>query len=283
MRDSPAPSMEILISLSLIRRRWPSWVLTGSPSTATSSSSSSKAEPEKVVASPAAAPQEESGSRAEDLEVQKKKEASKPTEEHASEPPAKKNMDVMEVARTVDAAVKAKEKLAEASIAKAREDMEKRKKELEAQFAEEQRRLEEEEQRLAKLQDELKTGLTETDKAHVQKLRSSIEGVGREVVALEREVATRKLAMQRATDSYVEAEESLASKREARRRLEEEMLDLILSTGKAKDEKLNQVLQNVPEVGASASVKQSSPSGEVAEPAPAPAPKEEESEAPKGG
>ena len=51
--------------------------------------------------------------------------------------------------------------------------------------------------------------------------------------------------MQRATTAYCTAQEALASKRNARRELEEEMLELLLSAGRAKDEKLNEVLQKI--------------------------------------
>mmetsp|Transcript_97793 Transcript_97793/g.310146 ORF Transcript_97793/g.310146 Transcript_97793/m.310146 type:complete len:93 (+) Transcript_97793:492-770(+) len=55
--------------------------------------------------------------------------------------------------------------------------------------------------------------------------------------------------MRRATDAYVEAEERLAQRREQRRRLEEEMLELILSAGRAKDARLTGVLLQVPQAG----------------------------------
>ncbi|CAE7300674.1 PPID, partial [Symbiodinium pilosum] len=79
-------------------------------------------------------------------------------------------------------------------------------------------------------------------------LRTAIESCGRAVRTLEREVSSKKDAMQKATDAYVEAEERLADAKSAMKKLEEEMLEIILATGKAKDARLTDLLMKVPEV-----------------------------------
>lgn len=167
-----------------------------------------------------------------------------PKEPSAAQAP--RNLDVNEVARTVDAAVRAKEELAKHSLSKARSEMLARKADMEARHAEEERRIKEAEAQLAELETELHTGVTRDGRARVEELRRCIEGVGKEVAVLEREVASRKEAMRRATEAYVDMEERLAEKREARERYEKEMLDLILTTGKAKDERMNSLLSKVP-------------------------------------
>jgi len=163
-------------------------------------------------------------------------------------PPPTRQLDPLEVAKTVDQATKAKEELARQSIHRARDEVLAQRAALKAQMEEQERRLREEEQHLVRLEHELRTGVNQDERSRIEALRAQIETRGREVGALEREVSTRREAMRRATDAYVEAEERLAERREARRRLEEEMLDLILSTGRAKDARLTGLLLQVPEV-----------------------------------
>lgn len=164
------------------------------------------------------------------------------------EAPVPRDLDVHEVARTVDAAVRAKEELAKNSLSKARAEMLARKADMEARHAEEERRIKEAELQLAELETELQTGVSRDGRARIEELRRLIESMGKEVAVLEREVATRKEAMQRATEAYVDVEEKLAEKRETRQQYEQEMLDLILATGKAKDDKMNNLLSKVPDV-----------------------------------
>merc|ERR1712032_1284779 len=102
---------------------------------------------------------------------------------------------------------------------------------MEARFAEEARRMQQEEASLAKLEQELKTGFNKKEQSRIKELRATIEASSREITALERETNTRRDAMIRATDAYVDAEERLTQGRAARKKLEEEMLELILDTG----------------------------------------------------
>merc|ERR1711870_26494 len=104
---------------------------------------------------------------------------------------------------------------------------------------------------LAQLEKELQSGCNQNERMQIETLRAQIEAGGREVSRIEQEVSSKRLAMQRATDAYISAEERLQQKKEERRKLEERMLDLILSTGKAKDEKLTGLLMQVPDACAS--------------------------------
>lgn len=94
----------------------------------------------------------------------------------------------------------------------------------------------------------MQTGVSRDGRARVEELRGYIESVSKEVSVLEREVVTKKEAMRRATEAYVDVEEKLAEKKEVRQQYEQEMLELILATGKAKDEKMNSLLSKVPDV-----------------------------------
>mmetsp|Transcript_8646 Transcript_8646/g.26924 ORF Transcript_8646/g.26924 Transcript_8646/m.26924 type:complete len:332 (+) Transcript_8646:73-1068(+) len=176
--------------------------------------------------------------------------AREPAPSSALDPPsAARQLDALEVARSVDEATKAKEELAMLSIHRARDEVLAQRAALKAQVEEQERRLREEEVQLARLERELRSGVNQDERSKIEALRAQIEVRGREVGVLEREVATRRDMMRRATDAYVEAEERLAQRREQRRRLEEEMLELILSAGRAKDDRLTGVLLQVPEVG----------------------------------
>lgn len=163
---------------------------------------------------------------------------------------AGRGLNVLEVARSVDEATKAKEQLASDALVRARDEVAAKKAALQAQMREQELRLQEEERRLATLEDELKMGCTQADRKKVQELRVAIEAEGRDIRYLEREVDAKRETMRRATDAYVEAEERLTSRRERRKTLEEEMLTLILETGKAKDAKLTDLLMKVPETKA---------------------------------
>lgn len=159
-----------------------------------------------------------------------------------------RDLNVLEVARSVDEATRAKEQLARDSIVRARDEVQARKAALQAQMREKELQLLEEERRLAGLEQELKTGCSLAEQKRVQDLRTAIESRGRAVRTLEREVSSKKDAMQRATDAYVEAEERLADAKSSMKKLEEEMLEIILTTGKAKDARLTDLLMKVPEV-----------------------------------
>jgi len=162
-----------------------------------------------------------------------------------------RELDALEVVKSVDKATKAKEELARQSINRARDEVLAQRAALKAQMEEQERKLHEEERHLARLERELRSGVNQDERTRIEALRAQIETRGREVGALEREVSTKREAMRRATEAYVEAEERLAQRRELRRRLEEEMLELILSTGRAKDARLTGLLLQVPEVGGS--------------------------------
>lgn len=157
---------------------------------------------------------------------------------------------MLEVARSVDEATKAKEQLATDALVRARDEVAAKKVALQAQMREQELRLQEEERRLTTLEDELKMGCSQADRKKVQELRVAIETEGRDIRCLEREVDAKRETMRRATDAYVEAEERLTWRREQRKALEEEMLALILETGKAKDAKLTDLLMKVPETKA---------------------------------
>eukprot|EP00927_Polykrikos_kofoidii_P056273 TRINITY_DN50422_c0_g1_i1.p1 TRINITY_DN50422_c0_g1~~TRINITY_DN50422_c0_g1_i1.p1 ORF type:complete len:302 (-),score=84.76 TRINITY_DN50422_c0_g1_i1:134-982(-) len=158
-----------------------------------------------------------------------------------------RTLDALEVKRSVDEAMKAKESLARQSIARAREEVLARKAALQRQHAEEELRLQEEERALASIEDELHKGGDKKERLKIEELRAAIENVGRDIFYMERDVSNKRIAMQRATDAYVDAEERLASRRAARQDLEKDMLDMILSVGRAKDDRLNGLLQRVPE------------------------------------
>ncbi|CAE7450696.1 PPID [Symbiodinium natans] len=159
-----------------------------------------------------------------------------------------RDLNVLEVARSVDEATRAKEQLARDSIVRARDEVQARKAALQAQMREKELQLMEEERRLAGLEQELKTGCSLAEQKKVQDLRTAIESRGRAVRTLEREVSSKKDTMQRATDAYIEAEERLACAKHSMKKLEEEMLEIILSSGKEKDARLTDLLMKVPEV-----------------------------------
>lgn len=163
-----------------------------------------------------------------------------------------RTLDVTEVGRSVDAAVAAKEALARSSITKAKQELLAKKKAMEVRQKEEEREMLQAAQQLAALEGELQNGVSRSSQQRIQELRRSIEGIGREISVLEREVASKKEAMRVATEVYVVAEERLAQKRDTRDSFNKEMLDLILSSGKAKDEHLTKVLSSVPVVTVSA-------------------------------
>jgi len=154
----------------------------------------------------------------------------------------------LEVQRTVDEATKAKEELARHSINRARDEVLAQRQALKVQMEEQERRLKHEEDQLAQLDRELRSGVGKDEGVRIKALRSRIEAAGREVNLLEREVASRKESMRRATDAYVDAEERLTQKRSARQKMEEEMLDLVLATGRNRDARLTGLLLQVPNV-----------------------------------
>jgi len=156
---------------------------------------------------------------------------------------APRELTAMEAARSVEEAVKAKEALVRMTLQKAQEDMVAKRKELEERRRREEKELEEQERELQRLH--VVAQGDGVDNARVQHLRNAIEEIGREMRYLERDVAAKLAAMQRATEAYCTAQESLASQRDKRKRLEDEMLELMLSAGKAKDEKLNDILQKI--------------------------------------
>jgi len=159
--------------------------------------------------------------------------------------PAGRSMDALEVARSVEQATKMKEQLANDSIHRAKAEVLAQRAALQAQMAEQERLLREEEARLAKLEQELRSGCNKDERLRVEALRKEIETCGRDEKALEREVARCRDTMRKATDAYVDAEERLNARRKSRKELEEEMTQLILATGKAKDEKLTGLLMQV--------------------------------------
>jgi len=175
-------------------------------------------------------------------------EATPPAPGPPVQPPSKgRSLDVLEVARSVDQATSMKERLARDSIVKAREDVLAQRASLQAQWKAQELKSLEEEKRLIFLEEELKTGCNQADRKKVQDLRTSMESACRELRWIEKEVASKLEVMRKATDSYVEAQERLAVKQESRKKLEEEMLDVILSTGRAKDVHLTNLLMKVPE------------------------------------
>merc|ERR1712039_44267 len=119
---------------------------------------------------------------------------------------------------------------------------------LKAQMAAQEKQLAEEERRLKQLEEELHSGVNKDEKAKIAALRAKIEAAGRAEVAAMREVEAKREAMRRATDAYVDAEERLTRQKQARKEVEDEMLELVLSTGKAKDARLTQVLMKVPDM-----------------------------------
>jgi hypothetical protein len=157
--------------------------------------------------------------------------------------PAARELSSLEAAQSVEAAVKAKEELVKLSLLKAKEDVAAKRRELEERRLREERELEAQERELIRLHQQASTDGVDT--ARVQRLRNEIESAGREMRYLERDVASKLCAMQKATEAYITAQESLTQKREARKRLEEEMLELMLSAGKARDQTLNQVLEKI--------------------------------------
>jgi len=184
-----------------------------------------------------------------------------PRAEQEVDPPVMpvRTLDSLEVTRSVEQAMKAKEALAKQSILRARDEVILRRAALHKKHEEEQLRLQEEDAQLQQLEAELKTGCSSDMRTQIEKLRKPIELAGREVATLEREVEVRREAMRRATDAYVDAVELLQSKKSARQKMEQDMLEIILSTGKAKDAKLTQVLSSVPVAGESVKSKLAEP------------------------
>lgn len=184
-----------------------------------------------------------------------------PRAEQEVDPPVMpvRTLDSLEVTRSVEQAMKAKEALAKQSILSARNEVILRRAALQKKHEEEQLRLQEEDAQLQQLEAELKTGCSNDMRTQIEKLRKPIELVGREVATLEREVEVKREAMRRATDAYVDAVELLQSKKSARQKMEKDMLEIILSTGKAKDAKLTQVLSSVPVAGESVKSKLAEP------------------------
>lgn len=146
--------------------------------------------------------------------------------------PVTRQLDTLEVARSVEAATKAKESLARESLMKAKDEVLERRARLQAEHAERQRRLEEEERQLKALEEELHKGCSSKEEINVQALRKTIEAAGRELATLEKDVNAKRLAMQKATEAYVSAEEMLTAKRAARQKLEEEMLETFCRSGR---------------------------------------------------
>lgn len=163
------------------------------------------------------------------------------------EEPTGRTLNALEVARSVDTATKAKEELAKQSINRARETVQAQRAALQAKMKEQEQKFLEDERQLAQLEKELQTGCNQDERIQIATLRAQIEAGGREVHRIEQEVSSKRLAMQRATDAYINAEERLQQKKDERRKLEEKMMDLILSTGKAKDEKLTGLLMQMPD------------------------------------
>lgn len=151
-------------------------------------------------------------------------------------------MDVLEVVRSVDQATKMKEQLAKDSISRAQGQVMAARAALQAEMKEQERRLKEEEQRLGRLELELRAGCNGDERTHIEALRKEIETTRRDQQVMERDVASKREAMRRATDAYVDAEDKLSAKRTACRKLEERMTELILSMGRAKDERLTGLL-----------------------------------------
>merc|ERR1711865_66566 len=81
--------------------------------------------------------------------------------------------------------------------------------------------------------------------AEVKALRVKIEGIGRQMHVVSRDVEAKRVVMQRATEAYAEAEEGLSVLRERKRGMEEGMLDILLDVGRRRDEKLNAVLTKI--------------------------------------
>ncbi|OLP91072.1 Peptidyl-prolyl cis-trans isomerase D [Symbiodinium microadriaticum] len=148
-----------------------------------------------------------------------------------------RDLNVLEVARSVDEATRAKEQLARDSIVRARDEAQMREKELQ---------LLEEERRLAGLEQELKTGCSLAEQKRVQApvLALGAESNSVDLTAEER-LADAKSSMKKLEEADLAKAESTPFVAPDR---EQEMLEIILTTGKAKDARLTDLLMKVPEV-----------------------------------
>lgn len=168
--------------------------------------------------------------------------ASEKTETSAAAGSVARALEPLEAARSVEEALKAKEKLAQQSVQSAMLGIAQRKKQLEEEQRKQLERLRQEEEELQKLQAEVKS---DGKIPEVEALRVKIEGIGRQMQVVSRDVEAKRVVMQRATEAYAEAEEGLSVLRERKRRMEEEMLDMLLDVGRRRDEKLNAVLTKI--------------------------------------
>mmetsp|Transcript_16733 Transcript_16733/g.30894 ORF Transcript_16733/g.30894 Transcript_16733/m.30894 type:complete len:327 (+) Transcript_16733:63-1043(+) len=149
----------------------------------------------------------------------------------------------LEAARSVEEALKAKEKLAQQSVESAMMTIAERRKQLEEEQRKQLEKLRQEEVELQKLKEEVNNDRGKIPE--VEALRVRIESIGRQMQVVSRDVEAKREVMRRATDAYVVAEEGLSVLRERKKSMEEEMLNLLLDVGKRRDEKLNAVLTKV--------------------------------------
>lgn len=150
----------------------------------------------------------------------------------------------LEAARSVEEAIRAKEKLAEQCVESAAARIAQRRQQLEEQQRLELAKLREEELKLQRMQQEVNS-CPAASAPELESLRQKIEGIGREMHVAVRDVDVKRDRMRKATDLYVAAEEHVTELRGRKQRAEEEMLNMLLEIGKQRDERLNTVLSSI--------------------------------------
>jgi len=157
--------------------------------------------------------------------------------------PAARQLAPMEAARSVEEALKAKEKLAKHSVESAMQSMVEKRKRLEEEQKQQLLKLQEEEAQLHKLKSQV--GSDQGKLPEVEDLRGRIERLGRDMHTATRDLDKKRETMRKATEAYVEAEETLTGMQKKKHDMEQGMLDMLMAVGKERDEKLNQILTSI--------------------------------------
>ncbi|CAD7928654.1 unnamed protein product [Amoebophrya sp. A120] len=98
-----------------------------------------------------------------------------------------------------------------------------------------------ERRRLARLDAQMQL-LDATEQREIAVLRAQVEQSATKISILSKEAETKKAILEKATQDYVDISERLQDAQSEKKELEESLVDMILQSGKKKDEQLNNLL-----------------------------------------